>query len=33
MLPTRSHDIVDLKLVDHLVTEDGKIEKPFMDGN
>ena len=31
MLTTHSHDIVDLKLVDHLVTEDGKIEKPFME--
>jgi translation initiation factor eIF-2B subunit alpha len=30
-LTTHSHDIVDLKLVDHLVTEDGKIEKPFME--
>jgi len=33
MLTTHSHDIVDLKLVDHLITEDGKIEKPFTDGN
>jgi translation initiation factor eIF-2B subunit alpha len=33
MLTTHSHDIVDLKLVDHLVTEEGKIEKPFMYGN
>ena len=31
MLTTHSHDIVDLKLVDHLITEDGKIEKPFME--
>ena len=31
VLTTHSHDIVDLKLVDHLVTEDGKIEKPFME--
>jgi translation initiation factor 2B subunit (eIF-2B alpha/beta/delta family) len=31
MLTTHSHDIVDLKLVDHLVTEDGKIAKPFME--
>jgi len=31
MLTTHSHDIFDLKLVDHLVTEDGKIEKPFME--
>jgi len=26
-LTTHSHDIVDLKLIDHLVTEDGQIEK------
>ena len=31
MLTTHSHDIVDLMLVDHLVSEDGKIEKPFME--
>jgi len=33
MLTTHSRDILDLKLVDHLVTEDGTIEKPFMGGN
>ena len=30
-LTTHSHDIVDLKLVDHLVTEDGKIDKPLIE--
>lgn len=29
MLTTHSHDIVDLKLVDVLVKEDGKMEKPY----
>jgi translation initiation factor eIF-2B subunit alpha len=33
MLTTHSHDIVDLKLVNHLVTEDGKTEKPVVDVN
>lgn len=30
-LTTHSHDIVDLKLVDYLVTEEGKIDKPLIE--
>lgn len=31
MFTTHSHDIVDLKLIDHLVTEEGSIEKPLIE--
>jgi translation initiation factor 2B subunit (eIF-2B alpha/beta/delta family) len=31
MFTTHSHDIVSLKLIDHLVTEDGCMEKPLIE--
>ena len=30
-LTTHSHDIVDLKLIDYLITEDGKVGKRGME--